>query len=867
MKLKHLNKIIIVPIIFLGTLVFFSCSRTKDKAVNRYYHKLTSRYNPLYNGNKAYENAILSLKEEHIDNFDQIIAVKPFGKSNEGSRSFSDLKVAIEKSKKIIRDHSMMFRGVQKNPIVFDAYLLIGDAQALMGLNIAAQESFAVVIRNAEKTSRAYRAELSKVEILADQGNGQAVKDALDEIERKGIPEKFVPKMNILRARSMLSEGDKEGAARTFEKSAKLMKNKSIKSRLAFIAGQLYESLGKTSKARESYQICLSGQPDSYDMLLEANLRKALNANSKRLDLYKELERLLKEPKNKQYGDRIYFALAQVAKKRKDVDQQLYFLSRGIGLGISERPNLKALAYYDQGEIYFNQKKYLPSQVSYDSAYILLPNNHPLKRSLKNKTKGLNSLVVEIEKIQRNDSLLSLSSKSETFLETYFLKYIEALKDQERIAIKNAKINALNAKIQASSNLLSASGPKAGGVMAGGWVFYNPVARAAGIASFSSKWGQRPNVDNWRLQSASGSWSMATTGGPKSQGSELSNDVIDFVDPKYDLNIYLSSIPRTARSKDSCKRIICNALSASSSIYRDQIGDLDMALLQINRLISFCEGDSSCVTCEKQAYALYALYRLRLLRNENTYAESTKIRLLKEYPKSKYVKIINGQESKEPAEPITSKEFYRLIKLYENRDWKPLIKLHQETLWNPDEAPQAALIEAHAIGGDGGIQKYLEALIQVEKNFPGTAQSVAAGNIKMALQIVKSSKENEPSPYSESLDSRHQLLIIFSKEGNPNDVRNALARFHQKHFTGKPMSIRPLPLGEIAQIILVDGFKNASETIGYRTKVMRADGVTQFLKPYSAEYWPVTVQNFSHFYTEKDIKGYRSFVKNVYGLK
>ena len=37
----------------------------------------------------------------------------------------------------------------------------------------------------------------------------------------------------------------------------------------------------------------------------------------------------------------------------------------------------------------------------------------------------------------------------------------------------------------------------------------------------------------------------------------------------------------------------------------------------------------------------------------------------------------------------------------------------------------------------------------------------------------------------------------------------------------------------MAQIILVDGFKNASETIGYRTKVMRADGVTQFLKPYS----------------------------------
>ena len=850
-----------------GTLILFSCSRTKDKAVNRYYHKLTSRYNPLYNGNKAYENAILSLKEEHIDDFDQIITVKPFGKSNEGSRSFSDLKVAIEKSTKIIRDHSMMFRGVQKNPIVFDAYLLIGDAQALMGLDVAAQESFAVVIRNAEKTARAYRAELSRVEVLADQGNGQAVKDALDEIERKGIPEKFVPKMNILRARSRLSEGDKEGAARIFQNSAKLTKNRAMKSRLSFIAGQLYEALGKSSKARESYQMCLSGQPDSYDMLLEASLRKALNANSKRMDLYKELERLLKEPKNKQYGDRIYFALAEVAKKRKSVNQQLYFLSRGIGLGITERPNLKAMAYFDLGEIYFNQKKYQLSQVNYDSAYILLPKNHPLKRSLENKTKGLNSLVTEIKKIQRNDSLLSLSEKSETFLEAYFLKYIEVLKNQERIAVKNAEISALNAKLQASSNLLSASGPKAGGVTTGGWVFYNPAIRAAGIASFSSKWGQRPNVDNWRLQSASGSWSMQTIGEPDSEDPELNKEVIGFIDPKYDLNNYLSSIPKTVRSQDSCKKIICNALSASSSIYRDQIGDLDMALLQINRLIDFCSKDSSCTPCEKQAYALYALYRLRLLRNENTEAETTKNRLLKEHPKSKYAKIINGQKSQESTDLFTSKEFRLLMKLYKNRDWKSLKTLYQETLWSSSEAPQAALIEAHAAGGEGGVENYLEALLKVEKNFPGTAQSIAAGNIKMALQSVKTNKEVKLSPYVESLDIRHQLMIILSTEGSPNDVRNALARFHQKYFTGKPMSIRPLPLGELAQIILVDGFKNASEAIGYRTKLMRADGVTQFLKPYSAEYWPVTLQNFSHFYTEKDIEGYQSFVKNVYGLK
>ena len=125
MNLRQSYKFLSTLILFLGTILLFSCSRTKDRAINRYYHQLTSKYNPLYNGQKAYQDAVLSLKQEHADSYDLVISVTPYGTSKEGTAAHVNLKRAIEKATKTVQEHSMMFRGVQKNPVVFDAYLSV----------------------------------------------------------------------------------------------------------------------------------------------------------------------------------------------------------------------------------------------------------------------------------------------------------------------------------------------------------------------------------------------------------------------------------------------------------------------------------------------------------------------------------------------------------------------------------------------------------------------------------------------------------------------------------------------------------------------------------------------------------------------
>ena len=79
----------------------------------------------------------------------------------------------------------MMIRGKQKNPITYQAYLLMGQAQGAMGLDLSAHEAFAIVKRMSDDPDQVTRSELYRAELMAKMGNGHAAIAALDELERK----------------------------------------------------------------------------------------------------------------------------------------------------------------------------------------------------------------------------------------------------------------------------------------------------------------------------------------------------------------------------------------------------------------------------------------------------------------------------------------------------------------------------------------------------------------------------------------------------------------------------------------------------------------------------------------------------------
>jgi hypothetical protein len=50
-------------------LVAIGCSTRKDAAVNRFYHKTTAKFNPLFNAEEALRYGLLDITLNHSDNY------------------------------------------------------------------------------------------------------------------------------------------------------------------------------------------------------------------------------------------------------------------------------------------------------------------------------------------------------------------------------------------------------------------------------------------------------------------------------------------------------------------------------------------------------------------------------------------------------------------------------------------------------------------------------------------------------------------------------------------------------------------------------------------------------------------------------
>ncbi len=98
--------------IVVGALIVFtvtSCSRKKDKFLNRAWHSVNTKYNVLFNGNVALESGLNSVNTSFKDNYWDILPVERLQISDD-FQSDTDAKDpnferAEEKAVKAIQKH------------------------------------------------------------------------------------------------------------------------------------------------------------------------------------------------------------------------------------------------------------------------------------------------------------------------------------------------------------------------------------------------------------------------------------------------------------------------------------------------------------------------------------------------------------------------------------------------------------------------------------------------------------------------------------------------------------------------------------------------------------------------------------------
>ncbi len=881
-----MRPIYLVRLLALGLLAAVAlggCSRDRDRWLNKKYHLLTARFNPLYNGQVAYDQAIKELSEAHKDDFTQLILLDDWSAAALNSPPYQKAKRAVEKANKTIRGHSMVFKGKQANPAVFDAYLLMGRAQFLMGLDAPASEAFSIVARLSADPNQQVEAQLERVELLARQGNAALAEPILYEVERKGLPKKWDYRVHRIKARMAIAGQDWLGAAQEASSASALAPRADLKARYAFLAAQLFEKASEPERARRMYEACLKAQPRDYAMLLEAQLRRSLNGggvNPKKL--FQELHELLREPKNADFADRIYFSLGELAQQWDEEDRAYGYYQQSFAAGRSERPMVLGLAYARHGAMALERQAYARAQVDFDSAALVLPATFMGREGFQKKAKSLKALVEALSLAELGDSLVRLSLRSDADLERQFEVYIANLKKADDAEAERQRRLVQLAELRSASAELDAAAPAAGGAAGGGWAVYAPALRAKGAATFRQKFGERPNVDNWRLRSRSSEWMQQTASANKaskpdsSEGSpdgspdssaEGKSDMLESEGPesRYRVSYYLDQIPRKAHELDSVKQSACVAWSEVAAAYRDGMQEPSKAVAAYRSAVRGCPDHPEA------ARWWYALYRLHLSLKENLQADETQKELLERFPDSEAAAILGRGNGPRAAEviPVASAAFLALRDAVSQRRWRDALRASEGVSWPESERAAAALLRAMALGGLEGRAAYADALRKVVADFPSSPQAAAAQTYLAELAAVPA---QEPPVNAENLKlfvaapaAPHQMLLLIPTGFDANAIRNTLARIHSVNFADKPLGLRPLPWNDNFELIIVDGFKSAAEALAYRDQIRRNPDLSKTLPMERTAFWPITVPNFSHLYRTKDEAAYRTFVQRNYG--
>ena len=113
-------------------IFLISCSTSKDKFLNKEYHKLNSKYNVIFNADQALNFGELLIAQNSEEDFGKIIPTEPLGLLDDNLERYEKIPsfiLAEEKATKAIQKHSMNFNGLQKNSQIEKAYFILGKAR------------------------------------------------------------------------------------------------------------------------------------------------------------------------------------------------------------------------------------------------------------------------------------------------------------------------------------------------------------------------------------------------------------------------------------------------------------------------------------------------------------------------------------------------------------------------------------------------------------------------------------------------------------------------------------------------------------------------------------------------------------------
>jgi tetratricopeptide (TPR) repeat protein len=886
-----------------------------------------------FNGNEAFKEACKSQLENHTENYAEMILMHPVSAlPKEKAKSGGPFDKAIEKAVKAIKMHSIQTKPDRKpgkqndpayrefmsrteyNPFLHHAWTLMAKSQFHNGDFAAAAGSFSYISRLYETQPEiSAHAKIWKARCYSELGWYYEAEDILSKLNNDQLPKKQINWFSTVYADYLIKQKQYAEAIPYMKIAVESEKNKYQRTREKYLLGQMYAATGQKDLAYRMFGE-VAGSTAPYILQLSAEIRRTEvypGGNIKKMS--KRLEKMTRSAKNKEYLDQIYYALGNVYMTVPDTAKAVENYETGVEKS-TQGGIAKAMNQIRLGDIYFDLRKYVKAQPNYSEALSQLKKEDEAFPRVSRRSEVLDALVVHVEAVELQDSLLRLSRMTEEERLVVVEKIIADLIKKEEEEKKKAEMDEyltqqenLQAERQTAAN---AKRPPQQPVMPGtagsndAFYFYNKQAVALGKNAFQQKWGRRKLEDDWRRQNKENPLSdmfanddltaetdsaAIPVDAPDFPADSLAGETVaaagenpalseDPKDPQY----YLQQIPVTEEDIAASNLIVADGLFNMGVIYKDMLEDCDLALETFDSL------NTRYPENENKLEAYHHIYLIYWKQDDMATANLYKTKIRDEFPDSDLALAMADPDyeyNQKMMNVIQDSLYQKIYSGYLDGNPTVIREIYGEVSSKYNQSklmPKFMFINALSFVQTQEPDTFKILLKQLIEKYPNEDVSVLAGEIMKGFQrgLLLGSGDNSLAKsglfnmrlgtaddalpdsalvFTGNANTPHKLLFIFPKGSlNENMLLFTVASFNFGNFMVNDFGLQKTEINSEIGSLEITGFNNLSEVMQYYKMIHQPSGYAEDLEQPVITV-PISLDNYTTLMKGKSLNDYLLF--------
>jgi tetratricopeptide (TPR) repeat protein len=873
-------------ILLIGSLlILYNCSVEKNTGSSRFFHGLTSHYNIWFNGNESFKAGVERVNSSYLDDFSEVLKVFEYSDPATPAKCAADMEKAIQKASKVISLKSITAKPETKgnsvptdkeeeflnrkeyNDWVDDSYLLMGKARVYINDFEQAKSTFSFNISSSVDKKIINESTIWLARCYNETGNFNESFRILNEIDlskdfSKELFELYYSTLSDL----FLKQKRYQEAIVPLGKAIEYSSGKRSRYRMTYLKAQLCEKTGDSKTATALYhQVVKMNPPYDVEFNARINLAGVFDLNSGNPEvIFKELERMLRDSKNKDFRDQIYYAMGNLMAREGNEEKAVDYYKKSAASS-TQNPNQKGKSFLALAQYYYSRFDYMNSGKYYDSTVNFLDTKYPDYQSIRNKSLNLNALVEQLVIIEREDSLQRVAKMSEADRSALISSIIEKVKKDATLPKTGNEYTDRNNMGQYYENQRIYDQTRG---QEGKWYFYNQSALTFGRTEFRRRWGERKLEDNWRRMNKSRITVSQVSGNQDETGQPIKDSTAVAGDNTMP-GFYLRDLPVTDSLVAVSNDKIANAYFSAGKIYNERISDKPKAINSFFNLMERFPGN------ELEPEAIYYIYLIYKEENNPT-AESYRQRLLKKYPDNEFARIISDPEYyKKKLEDLKKTEllYQEAYKAYTSEDFAGTVVLCNNALkvyGNDALAPKFLLLRAYSVARISNERLFREELAGLIKQWPGTPESERASEIvayldqKIPELKVEEDKQIASEIYIDDSSSQHLFaLVIMNSTFNINQATFDVISHNIDNYPNQNYKTEGSVVENKYVMITVSGFADTAAAMAYYKafqieKIVRNTSATPMVK------FIIGKNNLETLGKDKNPERYRLFFNEKY---